>query len=436
MLRLIVSDLLANARIWLGTLLIATATAAVGAVAASDIQTAIEAGGTVALALYAISGVMIAFTTITALIVAGSVAGLTVSLQLRAYALWQLVGVRPAYVRIVVTTQLALVALIGGTLGCLAALPALGPLYRYALAESPDLGELHPAFGAGAAVPVVLFVIAVVTLAGTRSAGRAAHTPPIRSLHEIDRPDQRMNFARAMAGLATLVIIAGILVSLPATALEQLSVPLMLIAPLVAGVLAAFAPLYLARLLRDWTALVPERASSSWYLARSTTAFGVARSTATINPITVAVALAGGLYSANGTASGGGSVRTGSVVLLLGGPLLLALLGATATIFMSSRRRDREFALVVAAGATRTVVLAAAAWEAVIYTVTATILGAAAVCVTAVAGGWAAGTWTPSLGLGAVATIAGLGLVLTLAATVLPTAAALRHEVPQTLAAE
>ena len=436
MLSLIVSDLLANARIWLGTLLIATVTAAAGAVAASDIQTAVETGGTAALALYAISGVMIAFTTITALIVAGSVAGLTVSLQQRAYALWQLVGVRPTYIRLVVTTQLALAALIGGLLGCLAAVPALGPLYRYALAGSPELAGLQPAFGAGAAVPVVLFVTVVVTLAGSRSAGRASHTPPIQSLSAPDRPDQRMTVARGTAGAAVLLFIAAIVVSLPGTARDQVSVPLMLLAPLAAGALAAFAPLYLARLLAGWTALVPERASSSWYLARSSTAFSVARSTATISPITVAIALAGGLYSANGTASGAGSLTAGSVVLLLGGPLLLALLGATATIFMSSRRREREFALIVAAGATRAVVLAAAAGEAVIYTITATILGAAAVCVTAVAGGWAVGTWTPSFGLGAGATVAALGLLLTSSATVLPTALALRHELPQTLAAE
>jgi putative ABC transport system permease protein len=436
MLRLVAGDLIANARIWLGLLLIAAATGAVGAVAASDIQTAVETGGTVALALYAISGTMIAFTTITALIVAGSVAGLTVALQQRAYALWQLVGVRPAYVRLVVTSQLALVASIGGVLGCLAVVPALGPLYRYGLAGSPDLAGLHPDLGAPAAVPVVLFVTVVMTLAGSRSAGRAARTPPIQSLHETDRPDQRMNGARATAGLVLLAIVAAVVASLPGTAPDQLPVPLMLIAPLTAGVLAVFAPLYLSRLLDGWTAVVPERVSSSWYLARRSTAFGVARNTAAISPITVAVALAGGLYSATGTATGGGSVTTGSVVLLLGGPLLLALLGATATIFMSSRHREREFALLVAAGATRGVVLAAAAWEAVIHTVTATILGAAAVCVTAVAGGWATGTWTPSFGPGAVATVAAAGLLLTLAATVLPTAVVLRHELPQTLAAQ
>lgn len=319
---------------------------------------------------------------------------------------------------------------LGGVLGCLAAVPVLGPLYRYALAGSPELAGLDPAFGATAAVPVVLFVVVVVALAGSRAAGRASRTPPIQSLHETDRPDQRMTAARAATGLILLVIIGAIVASLPGTAPEQLSVPLMLIAPLSAGALAIFAPLYLRRLLSAWTAVVPGHVSSSWYLARSSTAFGVARSTATISPITIAVALAGGLYSATGNAS------TGSVVLLLGGPLLLALLGATATIFMSSRRREREFALIVASGGTRAVVLAAAACEAVIYTVTATILGMTAAGVTVVAGGWVTGTWMLSSGPVAAMTVAAVGLVLTLAATVLPTAVALRQELPQILAAQ
>jgi putative ABC transport system permease protein len=157
----------------------------------------------------------------------------------------------------------------------------------------------------------------------------------------------------------------------------------------------------------------------------------------------VAVALAGGLYTAAGiggeavsreTSSATQDLATGTVALLIGGPLLLAVLGATATIFMSSRSREREFALIQAAGGTEATVLGAAAWEAVIYVVTAAGLGAVAVAVTAVAGLWAVGVW--GFGLGSVASVAGAGLLLTLAATVLPTWSALREEVPRTLAAE
>ena len=439
MLRLVLADLVANARVWLGTLLVAAVTAAVGAVVAGDIATALEVGGNEALALYGIGGLIVVLTAVTALIVVGAVTGLTVTLQQRAYALWQLVGIRPVLVRAVVTAQLLIVSLLGAVLGCLAAAPVLGPLFRYTFADSPDLARLQPTFGPVTAVPVILFVALVVTVGGSRSAGRAARTPPIRSLREADLPDRRMTVARWLAGVGTLGVVVAIVASLPGTGLDTMAVPLMLIGPLVAGALAAFGPLFLAPLVRAWTSVLPATASAAWYLARSNTAANAARSTATISPLMVAIALAGGLYAANGTVgaatSAGSGLTTGSVVLLIGGPLSLAVLGAVATIFMSSRRREREFALVVAAGGTPGMVLAAAVAEAVIYVGTALLLGAVAVAATAVIGGWAAHV-TPSFGVLPVLTVAGGSLVLVLAATVLPTAEALRQEVPTALAPE
>ncbi|WP_250000888.1 FtsX-like permease family protein [Actinoplanes sp. M2I2] len=436
MLRLIVSDLVANRRIWLGALLIATATALVGAVVASDIQTAVAAGGTEALALYGLSGTVAAFTLVTALIVVGAVTNLTVTLQQRGYALWQLVGLSPGRVRLVVTTQLFTVSLLGGVAGCLLALPILRPLSRYAFAGSPELAALDPRFTPAGAVPVVLFVAVVITLGGFRGAGRAAHTPPIQSLREVEPPDRRMTVARWIGGLATAAVVAVIVATLPGTGLDTIAVPLMVISPLIAGVLAAFGPLFLARLVRAWTSLLPATASAAWFLARNSTAANVGRSTATISPLMVAVALAGGLYTANGAVGApSGSLSTGTVVLLIGGPLLLAVLGAVATVFMSSRRRDRELALIVAAGGTPVVVLAAAAAEAVIYVGTAVLLGGFAVGVTSVIGAWAAGTWTAA-GVVPSLAIAGLGLLLVLVATMVPTALALRNEVPRVLAPE
>ncbi|MCO8272787.1 hypothetical protein M1L60_19515 [Actinoplanes sp. TRM 88003] len=436
MLRLIFSDLVANARIWLGALLIAAATATVGAVVASDIQTAVAAGGNEALALYGISGTVAVFTLITALIVVGAVTDLTVTLQQRGYALWQLVGLRPGLVRLVVTAQLFVVSLLGGAVGCLLAVPLVQPLFRYAFSTSPELAGLTPTLTPAGAVPVVLFVAVVVTVGGFRGAGRAARTPPIQSLREVEPPDRRMTVARWLGGVATLLVVAAIVSTLPGTGLDTMAVPLMLISPLLAGVLAAFGPLFLARLVRAWTSLVPVTASAAWYLARNSTATNAARSTATISPLMVAVALAGGLYAANGAVGvPSGSLSTGSVVLLLGGPLLLAVLGAVATVFMSSRRRERELALITAAGGSSALVLTAAAAEAVIYVVTALLLGGSAVAVTTAIGAWAAGAWTAAGALPAL-TVTALALVLLLAATVLPTATALRQEVPRVLAPE
>jgi len=443
MLRLIVSDLFANVRIWVGALVVAAASAAVTTVAAAEIETAARTGGNVGLALYAISGTVLLFATLTAVIVLGSISNLAVALQQRAYALWQLVGIRPGLIRLVVLAQLCIVAVLGAAAGCAVTTPALPPLFRFFFAGSDGLDGLRPRFGPAAAAAVIAFVTVVVVLSGSRGAGRASRVPALQSLREADLPRRRMGVPRWLGALAVLAIIVSIGASLPGTEAGRLSTPLMLIAPLVAGLLAALSPVVFPVFLRGWTALIPASVSASWYLARNSTAQNVSRSTAAVSPLMVAVALAGGFYTATGignaavsrdSASAVPDVASGTVALLIGGPVLLAVLGATATIFMSSRSREKEFALIQAAGGTEETVLGAAACEAVIYVVTAAGLGATAVAVTALAGLWAAGSWV--FGAGSVGVIAATGLVLTLAATVLPTLSALREEVPRTLVAE
>jgi len=443
MLRLIISDLLANLRIWLGTLVVAAATGAVSTVAAAEIETAARTGGNPGLALYAISGTALLFATLSAVVVLGSISNLAVALQQRAYALWQLVGIRPVLIRLVVLTQLLIVAVIGAAVGCAATAPALPALFRFFFTGANGLEGLRPRFGPAAAGGVIVFVTAVVVLSGARGAGRASRVPALQTLREPDRPSRRMGVPRWLSAGAVLAIVVSVVASLPGTAPGRLSTPLMIIAPLVAAFLSAVSPLLLPVFLRGWTALIPPTISASWYLARNSTAQNVSRSTAAVSPLMVAVALTGGFYTA--TAIGGAAVSresmttaadvgNGTVALLIGGPVLLAVLGATATIFMSSRSREREFALIQAAGGTGATVLGAAACEAVIYVVTAALLGAVAVAVTAVTGWWVEGSW--EFGAGPVGVLAGAGLLLTLAATVLPTWTALRAEIPRTLAAE
>ncbi|GAA3021496.1 FtsX-like permease family protein [Streptomyces fulvorobeus] len=130
MIRLVLGYLIDNLRIWLGAALSAAVTAVVGAIAASDIQTATEIGGTAGLALYGISGTVILLSALTSVVVLGSITNLAVALHQRSYALWQLVGLGPHQVRTVVQAQLAHMALIGGAAGCAVAVPLLRLLLR------------------------------------------------------------------------------------------------------------------------------------------------------------------------------------------------------------------------------------------------------------------------------------------------------------------
>ncbi len=103
---------------------------------------------------------------------------------------------------------------------------------------------------------------------------------------------------------------------------------------------------------------------------------------------------------------------------------------------MSGSARERELALIQAAGSTQSAVILTAIWEAVIYTVTAAILGTAATVIGGVIIAAKLGLSFPVISFSTLALIAAGGFILILAATVAPTIAALRREITRTLAGE
>ena len=448
--RLVVGELLADARTWVGAGVVAGAAAVVGAVAACLLQSAVQVGGTLGLALYPIVSTVVVFTAVATLVVLSSVAALTISSQQRSHALWQLIGMGPRQVRTVVLAQLLLVALAGALAGTLLAAPLVVPFCRWVLATSSGLQRVPLAFGPVAAAAVVVVVTVVVTAGGRRSARAASRTSGLLLVRDADPPLARMG-RRRWAGLVVLLgVVVLLALSAVRTPLDQVLVPLTLTGPLLSALVVAAGPLVFAPFLRAWTSLVPADASASWFLARAAAAHGTARASATTSPLVVAVAFPGTLYAATDTVRAAVGAQTGrlppappvqTAVLLIGGPLLLAAVGAAATVFMSGRVRERESALVRAAGGSHGVVLLAAVWESVIHAVTATALGLAAVVVTAAVAAWAVvpaggAPALPSFGAAAVAVTAGTGLVLLLAATVPTTLLALRRELAPALSVE
>lgn len=435
MLRLVLRELVEKARIWFGVTLVAAATAAVLDVAAAAIETAAHAGGAEGLALYAIGGLMVVTTTVAGVVVLSAAAGLTVVLQQRDYALWMLTGIGPGVVRLVVSTQLVVVAVLGAVAGTVLFAPLVRPVLGGVVRQSDGFGALDVRFGPASYVGVVAFVAVVVLLSGGRSAGRASRVSGLTVLRDPDPPSTRMGAPRWIAAVALAAVAAAVVRSLGGTPAERLEPPLLLLGVLTASLLVCLGPVLYPAVLRGWTAVVPATASSSWFLARAGTLHRVGRSSATVSPLLVAAALAGSLYAAD-AGSGSASVSYAAVLLLIGGPLVLSVLGAAVTVVMASAARDREAALIRASGATTGVVLASAAWEAVIYVGTAALLGLVPVAVTTLAGYWAAREADPLAGPVAVAVTAVGELVLLLLATLLPALWGLRREVPALLAAE
>ena len=447
MIRLLLSDLTAHARVWLGVLALTVTTGFVGAIAAGLIETGSVHGGRVQDGLSSTSAAVIMFTSVMAIIVLSATANLTVALHQRSYALWHLVGIRPVLVGIVVLTQLGIVGAVGAAVGCLVAVPVFPALFVWAFREWSNMQGISLHLGIISMLIVVAAITVVVMIGGLRGARRASRTQPIEALRDPEPPIVKMGWFRIVLTALTVggaVAVAGNLDG--SATLSGFSGHAILLTPLLAAALAAAGPRVFPLVLRAWTSLVPSHMSASWFLARNSARYRLSQSNAAISPLMVAIALAGGLYTLAATldaallARGGSTTSTGlaleGVVILLGGPLLLSAVAAAATVFMSGRARQREFALIQAAGSTQSVISLAAIWEAVIYTMTATILGTIAT----VAGGLIIASELslalPVVSFSTIGLIAAGGLVLILIATIAPTVAALRHEIPRTLAVE
>lgn len=440
MTRLILSELLNSARVWAGVLALSVVTGAVGFVAAAFVVSGGHATGDGRQLTASAGQMLIAFTSISALVGLAGASNLTVALQRRSLALWQLAGVRPAIVGFAVLAQLAIVGAVGAGIGCLIVMPALEPFFSWIQRSWTGIDGIDLRVGPGAAISTVAIVCGVVALGGLRGALAASRVAPIDALREPESTHRGMGWGRWMLAAAAAAATTALAWRLDDAPFLDIVNRGMFVIPAVAACIAALGPLVFPLVLRTWTSLIPARLSSSWFLARHDARYRLSRSTAVIGPLLVAVALTSGLFTATrtfGAAADGGdwSIDAEAVVLILGGPLLVAAVSAAVTVFMASAARARDAALVQVAGGRRRTVLLAAVWEAMIHGITATVIGAGVTVAGSVYLAQSLGVGAPQVAWSAVAVVAIGGSVLILAATLIPAISALRAPLPQVLQA-
>ena len=447
MIRLVFRDLVANVPIWLGALVVAAAAGAAVSVAAGLVTSGFGLEFVYAAGLASLASISTVLTIVSIVAVLGSVTRLTVDLQRRSYALWQLVGVSAARVTWIVRAQLTIVALIGSTLGTVIAAAFIPAILRFGLSDSSGLQEVEPQTLPGSQVVVIVLVYAVVVLGSLKASRRAGRVRAIEVLRDAGGEATRMGAARwVLLGLTAALAI--LLTWSVGNNSGGASGQLLLIGPLFTAVAVCAIPVVAPALLRGWTRLIPDRVSTSWFLARNAASFSVSRSTATISALVVTIALPGSFYAAfstNGdfvsatTGETTGTLGPGSFLLLLGGPLLVSLAGATATVLMATRTREQETALVQAAGGGRALVLLRATWEALILVGTSGLIALVVQVVTGVGMALSlsriAGT-VPAFGLQPAAIAAAVCVIVITAASALPVASALRRPIRAVLAAE
>ncbi|AEB07603.1 protein of unknown function DUF214 [Coriobacterium glomerans PW2] len=452
MIRLIFSDLREHAATWVGALIVAVGCGFIGGWVASLQTTADAYGGHVHWMLRnAVSGYLM-FSVLAAVAVLISAANLTVAVQRRSYALWQLVGVSPRRVGAIVLAQLVVVAVVGSLVGTLVAAAIFAPLLPWTLSSAEVFTGVVPRVDLGRMPMVWLVVAAVFVIGGARGARSASRTPPISALRDPEQRVRRMTLPRAALALALIGCVAWIRATMvrllaqdPSSWFNMASWGL-LIPVFLAATLVAAAPVVLPAVLTVWTSIVPQRRGTDWWLARHAAREGLSASASIETPVMVGVSIVAGLYSVIGVLGGYAHAQgdTGAWMLdfstglmFLGGPVLLCAIGAAVSVVMSSGSRTRDIALLSAAGARPKTLVAAAAFEALIHAVTSTLLGmgaaaAAAALIASVFGRPLLADM--ALGEGLIVSVAGFLLILT--ATLMPTLSALRRDIVGVLAAQ
>lgn len=394
MLTLLKADLLGDLRVWIGTFAVLVAAGAAAGIPATLVDTALgQSDVMVQLGLVSVASIALTLSVLSLVIVLSSTVRTLVELRRRTFALWLIVGVQPSQLGRLVLGELAAVAVLGAALGSALAWLVCPTLVRALLVGSDGLGEVVPTLGPGSAAIGGAVVVGVVLLAALPRAREAGSAPVLALLRGGVRQRQRQRAVLRLVVAALLLAVAasmfaGLPQSLPNGAAQSV-----LIGPVLIAAASAGAPVYVPRLIRLWTAVVPSRASVSWYLARATVIDSAERSSASVVSFTVAIGLLWTFLAGQNTAAtalgGGAAADPRPLALLLGGPTLLAAVGAAAGVLMASSFREREEALLEVAGADRGVRVLTAAWEALIYVVTAAVLASGVVAL--VSGGIAVG---------------------------------------------
>lgn len=449
MIRLVFAELRAGWASWAGVILVSAITALACGIAVSMLETGIHAGGDYVQGFSGGTAAILMFSAPTGIAVIATITRLAVDLGRPAYARWQLAGVGPLQTGIVVSTQVAAASLLGGVIGFAATTVLAGPAI-YAAFESGTGGysEIPIITGPLTALVTIPATVAIALLGGLRAARAAGRTPPLAALREPETEAKRMHWWRWILLAAIITGVTAFFVSLfqstnRSTFLSQGP----LVPVVITVVLVAAGPVLYPWFLRGWTALIPARASTSWYLARHQARYHLSRSTASITPLLTGTALLGGLFTMTATVDAslkaggedGVTLEISQVLLMLGGSVLLAAVGAAVVIFMSNRTQSAEQALLLAGGATTTTIVASSIWQAVIHVVTAAVLGGIAIIATAVMTAAALGRFVPPIPVidaSYALALVGIGLILTMLATVLPVTARSRTSVALQLVAK
>jgi putative ABC transport system permease protein len=390
--RLVIADLRDSLVLWAAAVVVAATAALAVTVPGTLIASALPVAGVTSLALLGIAGTVIVFTLVAVVVVVVSVTRATVDARRPTFGLWQVSGVLPRQVGVIVFWQIAIVGVAGAIAGAALGLAVAPPFVQATLADSLD--GLDARAGLPVAAAAVVLTFATVCLSALPAARDAAATPPIRLLTGAGDADAGAQGRRSRGRRIGVILLAAagalllvqLYVSLPGS-IPTGGSPALLIGPVVVALACLPGGRAMAALVDGWTALVPARWSTAFLLARASVAHG-REGAAPIVPFVVAIGLPvgflAGLHVAQSASGTGGGTSTGGTALVLSGPVVLAAVGGAAALLLRAALRRREAATLDAVGAGAANVIAQRLWEAVIVVATAALVAGGSAVIAAV----------------------------------------------------
>lgn len=391
---------------------------------------------------------------IAAVMVVGSATQLVIEARRSAIARLALAGASPAQVVATVLFQIAAVTVAAAIVGDLLALAVLRPAVVELLSER---GADAALIAVSVHVELMLLgnaiAILVAVLGGWVKSRAAANIAPVEALRQAAAPRPKRQLVRMIGAVLIAFLVIGTTIAVPNIApqfgKEGGSLVLqssMFVLLLTAWALSLAAPVSVQLLTRGWTSLVRSR-SAVWHIARAGALARRERLANSVVPVSLAIGLMFGLMlvaqSVNLALKQARGfeleyVGPSAILSLIGLALLISIAGGIGSVIMMARQRSAELALAGIAGATEEQRVLIPIVEAAIVTVSSTILGlimSAAALTVAITGLGSIGYPTPiSVPWVALLSIAGIGLLITAAATTLPTLGALRQPAPRVIA--
>ncbi len=396
------------------------------------------------------------FCTIIGAIAISTATSLVLDSRRGSLARLALSGATPGQVTSTVMAQLAVVSVACSVVGDILAFALLEPTLAY-LAGEREGGLPTPAavYAVYPAVAANVLAVGVAMLGGWKQARRASRIPPVEALRQAQSGQRvRMTVGRWIGTGFWALLIIGAYSAVPALTAHRtketfsnLLTGSMILLIVAAAFLSCVAPLVVGPLTRVWTALIPPF-DPSWGLARSTAVIKAPRLVKSVVPVMMTIGLLFGMLAifdtllatlaANGYDNKLSSSGAATLLVTLFLPLLISLSSGVGSLIMMSKQRDAELALSGIVGTTPAQRVAMPIMEALIITVTGTLLGLAMVAISIgflSIGAPAAGfvfAFSPNYAM-FLATL-GVTTLITVVATLLPTLRSLRLAEPKVIA--